>query len=59
MKPYIAPSIHVSNVHYGLPTVMAVFAASAAAGAAAVAVGKLVGDNHNQNKLPSTQEIKE
>ncbi|KMV31452.1 hypothetical protein AB733_04825 [Photobacterium swingsii] len=56
-KKYIKPVIATSSFRVGLPTVLAVGAVAAAAGAASVAVGKMVGDitnikaSHNSGNL--------
>lgn len=45
MKNYITPSVSMIGYNGGIPTVLAIAAASAVASAAAVAVSKAVGDD--------------
>jgi len=56
-KSYIKPIVgHNTGTVYGLPTVLAIGAASAVVGAAAAAVGKAVG-NVVQCKVLASKEI--
>ncbi len=57
-KSYKKPVMTGNNINTGLPTVLAIGVASAAIGAASVAVGKMVGDIQNMKvKLNSGQQI--
>lgn len=58
MKKYIKPTVSMSKACPGLPTVLAVGLASAAVGAAAVAVSKMVGDDKNMYKNKTLVNIK-
>ncbi len=56
-KAYKKPVIVGSTINSGLPTVLAIGAASAVVGAASVAVGKMVGDIQNMTtKLNANQQ---
>ena len=50
MKKYQSPKISCQQPEGGLPTVLAISAISAAAGAAAVAASKLIGDDRSGRK---------
>ena len=58
-KEYIKPVVGIRNgTVYGLPTVVAVAAVAGAVGAAAVAVGKAVGDSIIEMKSISNKEVR-
>lgn len=57
-KTYTKPIVLSNNGNTGLPTVLAIGAASAAFAAASVAVGRMVGiDGMMATKLNSSQQI--
>lgn len=59
MKEYTKPNISVAQPNPGLPTVIAVAAVSALAGASAVAVSKLVGDDRGMYKNKTLMNVKD
>lgn len=59
MKQYKKPMINSNEPDSGLPTCLAVGAASAAIAAASVAASKLIGDDRFSKKNTSMMDIKE
>lgn len=59
MKKYNCPKISTYSPVPGLPTCLAIAAASAVASAAAVAASKLVSDDRFSHKNASLQKVKE
>lgn len=59
MKKYITPHICTAKVEGGIPTVLAIAAVSAAAGAAAVAASKLIGDDRSLHKNSNISNIED
>lgn len=58
MKKYITPHIYTAKVEGGIPTVLAIAAVSAA-GAAAVAASKLIGDDRSLHKNSNISNIED
>ena len=59
MKKYQCPKISSQQPEGGLPTILAIGAVSAAAGAAAVAASKLIGDDRTGQKDMNLRMIEE
>lgn len=59
MKKYITPHVYTTEPRGGLPTVLAIAAVSAAAGAASIMASKLIGDDRSMRKNSRISKIED